>query len=206
MTRPADVWAAAFVKPSKLWRLAPSWKPHEWTPLSVALGRIEDSLAGDIELAEIDLHQELVSGGVGSALWYLSSDEGSKQIRLLLQPKFWRHLKITAIGSTNLLVEGDVEGRPLEMALGFFVRTADLNKHYWGVPPAGPPDVVQLHAAGRKRSVHLAKELMAAVFPQGEWRRMGPMAVRKRCEPEAEARQVQLPSPDSFSRAMGRRK
>ena len=47
---------------------------------------------------------------------------------------------------------------------------------------------------------------MAATFPQGEWRRMGVTAVRKRCEVEAEKRQVQLPSPDSFSRAMGRRR
>jgi hypothetical protein len=53
--------------------------------------------------------------------------------------------------------------------------------------------------------VRLAKELMAAEFPQGEWRQMKPMAVRKRCEEKAKTRQVPLPSPDSFSRAMGRR-
>ena len=53
--------------------------------------------------------------------------------------------------------------------------------------------------------VRLAKELMDAAFPQGEWHQMKVKAVRKGCEPEAEARQVQLPSADSFSRAMGRR-
>jgi hypothetical protein len=53
--------------------------------------------------------------------------------------------------------------------------------------------------------VLLAKKLMAAVFPQGEWRQMSLKAVRKSCESEATKRQVQLPSPDSFSRAMGRR-
>ena len=55
-------------------------------------------------------------------------------------------------------------------------------------------------------AVHLAKELMAAAFPQGEWRQMGIRAVRKGCEREAKKRQVPLPSPDSFSRAMGRRR
>jgi hypothetical protein len=53
--------------------------------------------------------------------------------------------------------------------------------------------------------VRLAKELMDAAFPQGEWRQMGIRAVRKGCEQEAKARPVPLPSPDSFSRAMGRR-
>jgi hypothetical protein len=71
---------------------------------------------------------------------------------------------------------------------------------------ARPPDVVQPHAAGRKRGAPLAKELMAAVFPEREWRRMGIRAVRKRCAPTAKAWGMPLPSPDSFSRAMGRRR
>ena len=54
--------------------------------------------------------------------------------------------------------------------------------------------------------VRLAKELMGAAFPQGKWRQMGIRAVRKGCEQEAKRRSVQLPSPDSFSRAMGRRR
>lgn len=142
MTGPVDAWAAAFAKPSKLWQPAPSWKPYEWTALSVALGRIGDSFAGDIELAEIDLHQELVGGRVKSALRYLLID-GTKELRLFLQPKFWSQLKIVVTGATELLVEGSVEGRPLEMVRGFFVRTADLNEHYSGVSTTRPPDVVQ---------------------------------------------------------------
>lgn len=54
--------------------------------------------------------------------------------------------------------------------------------------------------------VRLAKELMDAAFPQGEWRQMGVRTVRKVCDKEAKTRRVQLPSPDSFSRAMGRRR
>jgi hypothetical protein len=54
--------------------------------------------------------------------------------------------------------------------------------------------------------VHIAKELMDAIFQQGEWRQMGVRAVRKGCEQEAKTRRVPLPSEDSFSRAMGRRR
>ena len=55
-------------------------------------------------------------------------------------------------------------------------------------------------------AVRLAKELMAAVFPQGEWRQMKIKAVQKGCEQEAKTRGVPLPSVDSFSWAMGRRR
>jgi hypothetical protein len=144
MTGPADVWAAAFAKPSKLWQPAPSWKPHEWTPLFVALGRVKDRL-GDFGWAEIDLPQDFVTGRVQSALRYLLSDDGSKQVRLLLQPKFWQRLKITWMGlSEPALVEGVVGGQPLEISgWAFFVRTADLDKHYPVASAASPPDVVQ---------------------------------------------------------------
>jgi hypothetical protein len=130
MTSSADVWAAAFAKPSKLWQPAPNWKPHEWTPLSVALGRIKD-IVGDFGWAEIDLHQALATGRIKSALRYSLSDDGTQQSGLLLQPKFWRHLKIIAMGlSEPALIEGKVNGRQLDIAGRlFFVRTADLNKY-----------------------------------------------------------------------------
>jgi hypothetical protein len=54
--------------------------------------------------------------------------------------------------------------------------------------------------------VRLAKELMDAAFPQGEWRQLGIRAVRKGCEQKAKTRGMPLPSADSFSRAMGRRR
>jgi hypothetical protein len=66
------------------------------------------------------------------------------------------------------------------------------------LPPDGPK-------AEDGPAVRLAKELMAAVFPQDEWREMKIRAVRKRCEQQAKARRVPLPSADSFSLAMGRR-
>jgi hypothetical protein len=53
--------------------------------------------------------------------------------------------------------------------------------------------------------VRRAKELMAAAYPGGEWRSMMIKAVHRECGKEANARGWKLPSPDSFSRAMGRR-
>lgn len=54
--------------------------------------------------------------------------------------------------------------------------------------------------------VRLAKELMQAVYPNGEWRTMLIRAVRKGCEQEAKRRQKKLPGVDSFSRATERRR
>jgi hypothetical protein len=65
------------------------------------------------------------------------------------------------------------------------------------IPPPRPP---------RKegRQVSFAKELIAAVYPGDEWRAKPIRVVRHACASEAEMRGRQLPSPDSFARAMGR--
>jgi hypothetical protein len=54
--------------------------------------------------------------------------------------------------------------------------------------------------------VQRARELMNAVYANGEWRTMMIKAVHAGCTEEARAREWRLPSPDSFSIAMGRRK
>jgi hypothetical protein len=66
-----------------------------------------------------------------------------------------------------------------------------------------PPSQPQQQPQEDGWAVRRAKELMAAVCPN--WRTMGPGAVRAACAEEAERRDVKLPGPDSFSRAMGRR-
>jgi hypothetical protein len=53
--------------------------------------------------------------------------------------------------------------------------------------------------------VRRAKELMAVAYPRGEWQSMTIKAARHGCTKEAAARRWKLPSPDSFSIAMGRR-
>jgi hypothetical protein len=64
-----------------------------------------------------------------------------------------------------------------------------------------PPSKIN-NLRGRK----LARALIDTVYPQGEWRQMKGVVVRKGCEKEAKTRSVQLPSADSFSRAMCRRR
>jgi hypothetical protein len=67
-----------------------------------------------------------------------------------------------------------------------------------------PPQWTQKKKQKRPQ-VRRAKELMGAVYPNGEWRTMKIRWVRKGCEAEAKKRQVPLPSADSFALAMGRR-
>jgi hypothetical protein len=57
----------------------------------------------------------------------------------------------------------------------------------------------------KEPKVRLAKELMTETYPNSEWQTMGIRAVRYGCEDLANAKQVPLPSADSFARAMGRR-
>jgi hypothetical protein len=148
-----DDWAAAFAKPSKLWRSAPNWKPHEWTLLNVALGRIKDSV-GSFDIAAFDLHQHFVTGQMKSALRHLY---GTKESRILLRPEFWQPVKIRhGHMPGHARVEGDIEGLGLgeghhidglpPLAGGtwiYFVRTADLDKHYPVAPAARQPNLVQ---------------------------------------------------------------
>ena len=135
MTRRADVWAAAFAKPSKLWRPLPSWEPYEWTPLSVALGRIKDAV-GDYGWAETDLHQDFATGRIKSALRYPLDKNNTRQCQLLLQPRFWPRLKVFVLSPSDVLVEGKVERRRLEMSGWiFFAHAADLDRRYSGAAP-----------------------------------------------------------------------
>jgi hypothetical protein len=173
------------------------------------------TVLGSVALADQRLREWLAAGKVP---WSCMSWEGrpGKGITDLLNlgpgakypgdPQFWSVGHLDIDWEDNRARERGAGGA---QALGVKVSLAHLLELLPEDPPKHerqPPSKDNPKDADRRWSVRLAKELMAAVFPQGEWRRMGPMAVRKRCEPEAEARQVQLPSPDSFSRAMGRRK
>jgi hypothetical protein len=133
MTRPLTtygaIWVAAFGKPSKLWRPLRSWNPREWTLLDAALDRIKASV-GPFDQAAFDLHRHLVEGRMKSALRHLYD---ATEHAILPHPKFWQQLRIIHIGSNPGYprVEGTVEGR---QCIGgywtFFVRRADLDKHY----------------------------------------------------------------------------
>lgn len=88
------------------------------------------------------------------------------------------------------------EARPKSLQEGRRLLDRALAAEVWGSRPRqedGP-------------QVRFAKELLAATFPRNEWRTMTIKVVRHVCASEAEARGRRLPSPDSFARAMGRRR
>jgi hypothetical protein len=137
-----DVWAAAFAKPSRLWRPARSWNLHEWTLLNAAFGRIKDRVESS-DMAAFDLHQHLVTGRMTSALRHLTS-HSTRENRILLRPRFWQQVKICRGLSGHARVEGEIEGQPLVGGTWiFFVRTADLDKHYPAAPTARQPEPAQ---------------------------------------------------------------
>jgi hypothetical protein len=71
------------------------------------------------------------------------------------------------------------------------------------------PDSQQTKQPGP--AIRLARELMAVVYPQGQWRELDPAAVRHACDKDLKAQALlkrkakPLPSRDSFARAMERR-
>jgi hypothetical protein len=165
MTGPArslgDFWAEAFSKPSKLWRPAPDWKPHEWTPLPAALDRLLGRTGLDI--ACFDLHAHLVTGRIESALQHLYETRASL---LLLQPEFWQPLQFRRGQGGFIRPEGTVEGKPLGGgAWAFFMRTADLDKHYpVAASAASRSDVVQVQQPDPEQRQRRGPK------PRGDWK------------------------------------
>jgi hypothetical protein len=73
------------------------------------------------------------------------------------------------------------------------------------IPDQPPPKTVDQKDT-RQPQVSRAKTLMDVVYSNGEWRSMMIKVVRNGCAGEAQRRGWRLPSPDSFSIAMGRRR
>jgi len=87
----------------------------------------------------------------------------------------------------------------------FFVWGPDVEEFFGDKSSAPQPQQQPQEDEPQRPAVRRAKELMAAVFPNDEFRTMKVKVVWSACAPEAKIRQIPLPSPDSFSRAMGRR-
>jgi hypothetical protein len=171
MTRPpttyGDVWAAAFAKPSKLWRPVRSWNPREWTLLDAALGRIKGSV-GFFDLAAFDLHRHLVKGQIKSALRYLYD---AKENAILPRPEFWQELRIIRFGPNPGYprVEGTVEGRQVMIggSWTFFVHNANLDKHY---PIATMPIAPSIGQAEQTKPEPQSRRQKPGPKPKGDWK------------------------------------
>jgi hypothetical protein len=190
-----DLWVAAFAKPSELWQPAPDLKPHEWTPLPVALERAKDRIG--LDQAGFELQEHFATGRIKTALQHLY---GTKMSRLFLQPPFWEPLEFRRGQGGFVRLEGTVAGLWLGGgSWAFFVSTANLDRHY----PVTAPKQFQPQGGPQ---VKFAEELMLETFPHEEWRAMTPSAVRYACQNLAKKQKKPLPGRDSFARAMGRRR
>jgi hypothetical protein len=108
--------------------------PHEWAPLNDAYARIKAHV-GSRELAARDLHRDLISGppgGLGSASRHIARD--GTETRGLLKPSFWKQWTLTDAIDGGVLIRR-ADDQPVTGQWYFFVRRADLDKHY-GTPTA----------------------------------------------------------------------
>jgi len=113
----------------------PTWTPHEWVPFNDALTPMMAS-AGSPALAAHDLYQDLRSGRLSSALRQVLPN-GTDKVRFL-SPSDWEQWTLrwqnahTPFGlATIILIVVDKDGQTVDGH--FFVRRADLEKHY-GTP------------------------------------------------------------------------
>jgi hypothetical protein len=75
-------------------RLVLALSPREWAPLEEAFNHIIKAWRGSTELAERDLHEDLLAGRLKSAMRHIARD--GTETRTILKPAFWRGLKIRA--------------------------------------------------------------------------------------------------------------
>lgn len=128
---------------------SPSWNQHEWVALALAIARIKDSGVGSFDLACRDLYEHLLAGRIESGVRHVASN-GSSERRGILQPGFWCGLEVVRSVMPyhppgHALVRATREGQPFAGGSWyFFVRIADLDKHYpAAVPAVRQPDLAQ---------------------------------------------------------------
>jgi hypothetical protein len=129
-------------RPPRHWAIE-QWIQHEWVPWAAALERIQPA-SRSREVAQVDLLTLVHAEKVETALRHVLSDGTDTASRLPVRG-FWRHFEPERrVGSAEYhaelqLLRGSFKGNPLAGgSWHFFVRRADLDKHY---PPAIPATV-----------------------------------------------------------------
>jgi len=114
----------------ELWRPLKAWKAHEWVPMKEAWLRVYASLSKDMFLTRRDLKADLLAGRLVGAVRRIAKD--GTETCIILEPAYCQRLEFPRAW----LVEGwEAEAQEGE-AWHFFVRRANLDKHY---PAATPP-------------------------------------------------------------------
>jgi hypothetical protein len=110
----------------------PTLAPHDWAPLNEAFDRIKNS-NGSASLAARDLHRDMLDGRLKSAVRHIGRE--GKETRAILAATFWQQV---TLGNWDGRVRiWPAKGKRLSGAWHFFVRRADLDKHYPRATPAG---------------------------------------------------------------------
>ena len=105
----------------------PKFRPHEWVPIDDAYTQVL-ACVGSPELAERDLYQDLLDGRLKTAFRHISRD--GNETRRELKPSDWRQWTIGS-GSESHRVYVHAVDEDYKIVDGyFFVRRADLDKHY----------------------------------------------------------------------------
>jgi hypothetical protein len=114
----------------KLWRPLKAWHPHEWAPFKEAWQRVEVSVGGALWLTQRDLRQAFLDGQLIAAVRRIRPN--GKETRNILEPAFWRRLKINyawSITGWEAIPRWEAEARKGER-LALVVRRRELDKHY----------------------------------------------------------------------------
>jgi hypothetical protein len=117
---------------------SPNWSPHEWAPLAEAFNRIIAS-EGPMTPVFPPLYRDLLNGRLESALRQISRD--GQETWKLLKPSDWRQWRVEYLSRFQWEVvikvtPTDKEEPVDEHEHHFFVRRADLDKHYPARPVA----------------------------------------------------------------------
>jgi hypothetical protein len=136
----------------------PKFSPREWVPIDDAYTQVL-ACVGSPELAERDLYQDLLDGRLKTVFRHISRD--GNETRRELKPSDWRQWTIGS-GSESHRVYVHAVDEDYKIVDGyFFVRRADLDKHY----PTATPTTTSVHRLDETRP----RERRRGPVPTYEW-------------------------------------
>jgi hypothetical protein len=108
----------------RLWRPLKAWKAHEWVPMKEAWLRVYASLSKNMFLTRRDLKADLLARRLVGAVRRIAKDD--TETRIILEPAYSQRLDFPYAW----LVEGWEADAQEGEEWHFFVRRAELDKHY----------------------------------------------------------------------------
>jgi hypothetical protein len=128
-------------KEKKLWGPLKAWKAHEWVPMKEAWLRVHAALSENMRLTQRDLKEHLLAKRLAGAARVIAPDESERCI--IFEPTFWGPVELPYA----YLVSGFQKHAGEGEAWHFFVRRAELDKHY---PIAATPTATATTTVGHR--------------------------------------------------------